>query len=378
MTLSLCEPHANDRERLSYGRGPRVPSVGAPRWLGLALAVTMMLAVAACSSGSGDAVDAAGDGSPTASSPSSSSGGGSPSTSAGAAPVTVEGSDGCGTSPGPIPPDRQVARSVTSSGGARDYLVVVPEAYDAEVPTPLVFTFHGAGSNKEEQLAYSGFAPMADDDDVLLVAADALGEPRRRWSPYGVATAGVEGVNDLEFFEDLLADVEADYCVDVTRVYATGMSSGGYMTAAIACAYSDRVAAVAPVTATMWADGACGEAAPMPYVYFHGTDDPTVPFLGPVPGPDGEPGPGAAETSAAQWAAHNGCDDEPVDEAIGTDVIHRQWQGCDAPTDLYIVEDGGHTWPGAIPIEALGRTTDTIAASEIIWALFQQSTRPPG
>ena len=45
----------------------------------------------------------------------------------------------------------------------------------------------------------------------------------------------------------------------------------------------------------VWALDVITHAAPMPYVYFHGTADPTVPFLGPVPGPDGEPGPGAAE-----------------------------------------------------------------------------------
>jgi polyhydroxybutyrate depolymerase len=335
----------------------------------------MMLAVAACSRDADESVDAASSSQPASSSAATNrtGTGTSPSTEP---PETGQGSEGCGTAPGPVDDNGQVERTVASSGGARDYLIVVPDGYDPEVPTPLVFTFHGAGSNKEEQLAYSAFAPMADRDTVLLVSPDALGEPRRRWSPYGVATAGIAGVNDLEFFEDLLADVEASFCVDTTRVHATGMSSGGYMTAAIACAYADRVAAAAPVTATMWAEGACGEAAPMPYVYFHGTDDPTVPFLGPVPGPDGEPGPGAAETSAAQWASHNGCDDEPIDEAIGDDVIHRRWDGCDAPTDLYIVEGGGHTWPGAIPIEALGPTTDTISASEIIWDLFQQSSRP--
>jgi polyhydroxybutyrate depolymerase len=336
----------------------------------------MTVAVAACSGGSAESVDA--DAVPRSSTGPASSPTATVETSAPSVPAADSGSDGCGTAPGPVPEDRRVVRSLTSSGGAREYLVVVPQGYDADVPTPLVFAFHGAGSNKEEQLAYSGFAPMAEEDTTLLVVPDALGEPRRRWSPYGVATAGIEGVNDLEFFGDLLDEVASSFCVDLARVYATGMSSGGYMTAAVACGYSEQVAAVAPVTATMWADGACGDAEPMPYVYFHGTADPTVPFLGPVPGPNGEPGPGAAETSAAAWAAHNGCDEEPVDERIGDDVVHRRWTGCDAPTDLYIVEGGGHTWPGAIPIEALGRTTDTISASEIIWERFQQSSRASG
>src|SRR5690606_40145118 len=104
---------------------------------------------------------------------------------------------------------------------------------------------------------------------------------------------------------------------------------------------------------------------------------PVGPFLGPVPGPDGEPGHGSAETRTAQWAEHNGCDPEPVDERLGDGVLHRRWTGCDAPTDLYIIDGGAHTWPGALPVPRLGRTTETISATEIIWDLFRSSERSP-
>jgi polyhydroxybutyrate depolymerase len=254
----------------------------------------------------------------------------------------------------------------------------VPDSYTTAAPAPLLFTFHGAGSNKEQQLVYSAFGPKADEHGALVVAPDALGDPRR-WSPYGMATAvdeaGVDGVNDLAFFVDLLDHLSAEHCIDTSRVWVTGMSSGGFMSAAIACEHSTLIAAAAPVTATAWSDTACTNAEPVPYVYFHGTDDPVVPFLGPVPGDDGEPGPGAAEVTSQQWAEHNGCDAAPTDERIGDEVVHRAWTGCDAPTDLYIVEGGGHTWPGGIDIEPLGHTTHDISATEIIWDLFEASAR---
>jgi polyhydroxybutyrate depolymerase len=290
--------------------------------------------------------------------------------------VTTVPSPGCGTDPGEIPDDRVLSRSIESGGVDRTYLVRLPDPYEPASPAPVAFTFHGAGSNKEQQIVYSGLGPGADERGALVVSPDALGSPRR-WSPYGVATvvdeAGVEGVNDLTFFTDLLAQLEDDFCVDRERVWVTGMSSGGFMTAAVACEHSDLVAAAAPVTATAWSDTACGDAGPVPYVYFHGTDDAVVPFLGPVPGPDGEPGPGSAERSSAQWAEHNGCDPDPVDERIGTEVVHRSWSGCSAPTDLYIVEGGGHTWPGAVDVPGLGYTTRDISATEIIWERFDAS-----
>jgi polyhydroxybutyrate depolymerase len=243
-------------------------------------------------------------------------------------------------------------------------MVYVPDSYDPATPAPVAYVFHGAGSNKEEQLVYSNYLPYADADGALLVLPDALGDPPR-WSPYGRAVAGVEGVNDLTFFDDLSAAVEDDLCVDPSRVLVSGMSSGGFMAASIGCSRSDQVTTVGPVTATIWVEALCGQAEPVPYVYFHGTDDPIVPYDG---GPNSS-GP-VLQTSQA-WADQNGCPNPPTDERIGSEVVHRSWAGCVATTDLYTVEGGGHTWPGALGVGRLGHTTEDIDASEIIWDTFR-------
>lgn len=51
---------------------------------------------------------------------------------------------------------------------------------------------------------------------------------------------------------------------------------------------------------------------------------------------------------------------------------HPSWDGCAAPTDLYVVEEGGHTWPGAIDV-GLGYVTRDIDATAIIWETFVSS-----
>jgi polyhydroxybutyrate depolymerase len=275
------------------------------------------------------------------------------------------GSEGCGGPEPDVDADGFVHATLESSGGARAYMVYVPDAYEPDVPAPLAYVFHGAGSNKEQQFAYSGYAPYADADAALLVLPDALGSPKR-WSPLGGAFAGVEGVNDLEFFDDLSAAVSSSFCVDPDRVLVTGMSSGGFMSAAVGCTHSDELAAVGPVTATVWAEPLCGKAEPVPYAYFHGTEDPVVLYEG------GGPRQTQPVTQTSQgWADQNGCDGEPIDERIGDEVVHRTWTGCEASTDLYTVEGGGHTWPGAAPAGRLGHTTDDISATEIIWAVFK-------
>ena len=313
-----------------------------------ALALVALLLVAACS---GDDDDDAGGSTSTSAAPSSTT----------AAPPAA--SDGCGGAEPTVGDDRLVRATIESSGGTRDYMVYVPDAYDPDVAAPLAYVFHGAGSNKEQQLAYSGYAPYADEDGALLVLPDALGTPKR-WSPLGPQYAGVEGVDDLTFFDDLSAAIEDAYCVDTDRVLVTGMSSGGFMAGSVGCTHSGELAAVGPVTATVWAEPLCGTAEPVAYAYFHGTADPVVPYDG------GANSPGPVPVTSQDWAEQNGCDVEPTDERIGDDVVHRTWDGCDAPTDLYTVEGGGHTWPGAFDRGRGGATTETIDATQIIWDVF--------
>ena len=78
----------------------------------------------------------------------------------------------------------------------------------------------------------------------------------------------------------------------------------------------------------------------------------------------------------AAWAAHNHCDPTFHDERLGSEVRKRVWTGCDegSETVFYIIDGGGHTWPGSIPIASLGKTTTQIDASATIWKFFQSHT----
>ena len=38
---------------------------------------------------------------------------------------------------------------------------------------------------------------------------------------------------------------------------------------------------------------------------------------------------------------------------------------------LYIVEGGGHTWPGAADVARLGNVTQEIDATDLIWEFFE-------
>ena len=235
------------------------------------------------------------------------------------------GSEGCGAArPRGRRAAARAARRSSRPGARGSYMVYVPDTYDPDVPAPLAYVFHGAGSNKEQQLVYSGYGPYADEDGALLVLPDALGTPKR-WSPLGPAFAGVEGVNDLEFFDDLSAAVAASYCVDPERVLVTRD---------VERRVHAGVGGVHPVRPGHRGRPGDGDGVGRADLRRCGAGAVRVLPRHRRPGralrrrrPD-SPGP-VLETSQA-WADQNGCAGEPVDERIGEEVVHRTWEGCDA------------------------------------------------
>ena len=79
---------------------------------------------------------------------------------------------------------------------------------------------------------------------------------------------------------------------------------------------------------------------------------------------------------AANWAERNRCLPEPVDSLVAADVTRRTYTSCAnrAPVVLYTVEGGGHTWPGGTPLPKwfVGRTTNGVDATSVMWAFFRE------
>ena len=172
--------------------------------------------------------------------------------------------------------------------------------------------------------------------------------------------------------QSLLAHLGATLCVDAARVYATGMSDGGAMTSVLACTAPNRFAAFAPVAVVIF----CGQTGKRPIADRRRSREPPTrwsrstaarshccghPVLALEAGDDGEVG----RVRQVREEVHR-------HPARISEVVRRRWKGC-APggvVDFYIIEGGGHTWPGSIPIPGLGLTTQQIKASAVIWKFF--------
>lgn len=266
--------------------------------------------------------------------------------------------------------------AVDVDGTSRDYLLEVPTDLDPTQPTPVILNFHGSGSDMDQQAAYSQLPERGATRGYVVVTPQGSGTPRG-WALQGAGT-------DDAFVEALLAAVGTGVCVDADAVFAAGISNGSAFSALYACRHPDRIAAVGMVAATL--PSLCPVDDPMPAMAFHGTGDQVVPYGGGTVNSErsGTEAPGA-ESAIAQWAQRNGCAAEPAEAPIGADVTERAWSGCTDGADVtfFSIRGGGHTWPGAIDVAALGitrlgATTQSVSATDRLLDFFDQVARNNG
>lgn len=264
----------------------------------------------------------------------------------------------------------------------REYYVHVPSNYQDGDTWPLVINMHGYGSNRAQQLLYTGFNTVADDNSFIVVYPQGLAD--LTGTTHFNAYFAPSDIDDVGFISQLIDQLYTDYNIDLSRVYSTGMSNGGFMSYRLACELPERIAAIASVTGSMLPVQVtnCNPGRPIPAMQIHGTNDATVPFA--YPGGVGGYGEGIADV-IGYWAENNTCNAVPdttaiedivaFDESTATKVT---WTGCDADAEVqfYIVENGGHTWPGAFPVATLGVTNQDFAASPTIWEFFSRFQHP--
>ena len=271
-----------------------------------------------------------------------------------------------------------VTGSFTHDGAVRDYRVYLPPGWSAGgAALPLILNLHGRGSDGLEQQTYSGMNAVADTAGFVVAYPDGLG---REWN---VGWAFNRPTDDVGFLVRLVDTLAARYGLDRARVYSCGMSNGGFMSYRLACAAAGRFAAVGSVTGGM-APGqiaTCDPAVPVPAMHVHGTADGVVayggfPFVA-------EP----ADSVAAFWARVNGCQardtvavpDRDPGDGIRTQLV--RWGDCaagaGARTELWRVEGGTHTWPGAA-FSPAGTTQDFSASAELwrFFSAFRQNAVP--
>jgi len=253
----------------------------------------------------------------------------------------------------PNVPTGKMIKELTVNGITREYIIYVPENYNATTAFPLLLSFHGLTSNMEFNYNYTNFDQLAEDENFIVVHPNGISNT---W------TVSANDDTDINFIVALLNQLEEDYNIESNRIYSTGMSMGGFFSFSLACRLSDRIAAVASVTGSMYqpAINNCLPVKPMPIIQIHGTEDGIVQYS-------------SVAGLLDFWTSHNNTDDLPIisnipdsDTADGSTVERYEYLNGDNDVEVQHLKiiGGGHEWPGF-------QGNMDINASEEVWSFVK-------
>jgi polyhydroxybutyrate depolymerase len=276
---------------------------------------------------------------------------------------------------------RSVERTISVNGVSRSYLLYVPPGSGKHLTAFMIF--HGGGSTAVRTETYTNFDQFADRHGLAAVYPQGVGN---HWND-GRVNGRESSADDVAFVRAMLAELTAEGIIDPKRVYATGISNGGFMSLHLACVMPAAIAGIGVIAADQPVDAACPSPRPLPAIFFHGTADKFVPFDGgPIAKGFGNRGAALGDReTVAIWKKQNGCGAvsriqlPPKDQSNPMRVTVESYS-CSPGQGLehVIIEGGGHTWPGAhqnaLVTMFLGPVDDDIEANQMMWEFFRSQT----
>ena len=227
------------------------------------------------------------------------------------------------------------------SGVNRSYYVSRPS--NAVGSTPLIINMHGYGSNALEQRSYSGMDQFAHSQNITVVYPQGF---NNSWNVFTFWDASP--YDDVEFIRSMIDDISENFSIDLNKVYACGMSNGGYMSYRLACDLSDKITAIGSVTGNFMLQNidpndCLDQDREIPIIHFHGTNDGVVNYYPPsfdLSLTVGE--------SIDFWSDYNNLTLESL-ESINSNVEIYSYLNESLLTKFvhYKVYGGGHEWFGS-------------------------------
>ena len=294
---------------------------------------------------------------------------------------------------------------------SRLYYYYIPSTYQEGDKLPLMLTLHGSGSNASVQLQWGQWVECAEREGFIVVAPESVTihadgilssegksvlETKQtdfnyiRWNAASTDPCAQYLVDDVQYLCDLVdLFVDSGYA-DPARVYSCGFSHGGFMSMRLALEAPEKFAGVGVVSGLL-----CTEyttvvpTEQVKIVFIQGTQDPVVPIEGMHYDFDGD---GEREytwaysldDSVKWWLDRYGVPDAPVHTELPdtnpydeTKITRDEYADADGTVRLvkYVVEGGGHTWPGGSEYAGSGPVSFDAQASELIWADLKDAAK---
>jgi polyhydroxybutyrate depolymerase len=225
---------------------------------------------------------------------------------------------------------------------SRTFILHVPQSYTGKEPVPFVTDWHALQSTGAGQEGVSGYKALADKEGFIIAWPNGIDNA---WN-IGPCCTTSRTVDDLGFAKAVVENVKSRACIDPKRVYADGYSMGGGMSHYLACNAADVFAAVAPSAFDLLTEDEepCKPARPITVIFFRGTSDPLVNYMGGASMPPSGLNVTihflGAEATFKKWADLDGCTDMPMDTGDGCQT-YSQCQGGTEVT-LCTKQGGGH------------------------------------
>ena len=226
----------------------------------------------------------------------------------------------------------------------RTYYMSYPDNISEQESAPLIINMHGFGSNALSQRYYSEMDEFAHEQGIAVVYPQGIVNSIGSTS-WNVGTFwDFSNLDDVGFIEEMIDKISNDFNIDQDRIYACGMSNGGYMSYELACELEDRIAAFGSVTGNFMLNQSSGQICEftreIPIIHFHGTSDSVVDYY--PPSFDGALTP---FESADFWSQYNNLNIETMEE-LNNNVEIYTFSNDYSSTIFkhYKVYGGEHDW----------------------------------
>jgi predicted esterase len=243
--------------------------------------------------------------------------------------------------------------STRLSLNGRDYIIDIPADYDPANPYRLIFSWHQAYGSANGNAVGQYPANNGPNFDAQHYAyfglqreATAANQPSIFVAPQGVGDFPWDYDRDVVVFDNLLALIDQNLCIDDSRVFTTGFSFGAMMSYALSLGRASKLrAAVTMAAANYNFTQPSGPRMPLAYMGTTGMSDGTCPWV------NGNSTTQGGKYCVLQHAEDNGCTipDDIMTAMVGSKShVCYDFEGCKAGYPVKVCTfDGNHT-PSAV------------------------------
>jgi polyhydroxybutyrate depolymerase len=279
--------------------------------------------------------------------------------------------------------------SLVVDGLERTYRIAVPRRGTG--PMPLVLVLHGGGLGEPgavQAIRYTQFTRVAIREGFVAVFPMGIDGNWNDGRAVDFIRTQKQDIDDVKFIRAVVDQVAQKHSIDRSRIFCTGISNGAFMSHRLAAEASDLVAAIAPVAGGMSPTIAqqFSPQYPVSLLVIQGDADPLVPTDGGGVSSRFHKERGRTISTheiVGQYIRHNGVKGKPIvtkmneatpNDGTTTTVSTYPPTESGAIVQVYMIENGGHTWPGKrqyLPEKYVGKTSRDFDATDAIWEFFK-------